>query len=242
MNKWEMHRGDAEDADKADSPVIEGIDIYKSYPFKGGSVPVLKGASLCVKKGEAVAVVGVSGAGKSTLLHLLAALDRPDKGKAILNGHDLGTLSDKELAGIRNKQIGLIFQFHHLLPEFTALENCLMPALISRKSPKAVRERAKELLGQVGLSHRLEHKPTELSCGEQQRVAIARALINNPGIILADEPTGNLDEGTSREIYELLLGLSRESGRSLLIVTHDRNLVKEVNRVVELSNGKTVEL
>lgn len=242
MNEWEMHRRDTEDADKADSPVIEGIDIYKSYPFKGGSLPVLKGASLCVKEGEAVAVVGVSGAGKSTLLHLLAALDRPDKGKAILNGHDLGTLSDKELAEIRNKQIGLIFQFHHLLPEFTALENCLMPALISRKSPKTVRERAKELLDRVGLSHRLEHKPTELSCGEQQRVAIARALINNPGIILADEPTGNLDEGTSREIYELLLGLTRESGHSLLIVTHDRNLVKEVNRVVELSNGKTVEL
>ncbi|MEW5768115.1 MAG: ABC transporter ATP-binding protein [bacterium] len=229
-------------ASSKNQPVVEGIDIYKSYPFKRGSLPVLKGVNIAVKEGEAVAVVGVSGAGKSTLLHLLAALDRPDKGKITLKGHDLGSLSDQQLAEIRNQRIGLIFQFHHLLPEFTAVENCLMPSLIGRRKRTEVRDRAKKLLSQVGLSHRLEHKPGELSCGEQQRVAIARALINNPELILADEPTGNLDEGNSREIYELLLGLTRDGGHSLLIVTHDRELVKEVNRVVELSQGKTVEL
>lgn len=229
-------------ASSKNKPVVEGIDVYKSYPFKGGRLPVLKGVNLAVREGEAVAVVGVSGAGKSTLLHLLAALDRPDKGKITLDGHDLGSLSDQQLAEIRNQRIGLIFQFHHLLPEFTAVENCLMPSLIGREKRTEVRERAKELLSRVGLSHRLEHKPGELSCGEQQRVAIARALINNPELILADEPTGNLDEGNSREIYELLLGLTRDGGHSLLIVTHDRDLVKEVNRVVELSQGKTVEL
>lgn len=202
---------------------------------------VLKGINLSVKKGEMVGVVGASGAGKSTLLHILGTLDRPSDGKIYFEGVDLFSLTGKQLASFRNKRIGFIFQFHHLLPEFSALENVMLPAFIAGADKTDTENKAKELLDEVGLKDRLKHKPGELSGGEQQRVALARALINGPDLVLADEPTGNLDSKTSNSMHELLNRINEERNQTFVIVTHNSNLAKRMERVVHLIDGRVYQ-
>jgi len=202
---------------------------------------VLKGINLSVKKGEMVGVVGASGAGKSTLLHILGTLDRPSEGKIYFEGVDLFSLTDKQLASFRNKRIGFIFQFHHLLPEFSALENVMLPAFIAGADKTDTEDKAKELLDEMGLKDRLKHKPGELSGGEQQRVALARALINGPDLVLADEPTGNLDSKTSNSMHELLNRINEERNQTFVIVTHNSNLAKRMERVVHLIDGRVYQ-
>ncbi len=197
--------------------MVQASDIQKSF----GNLKVLKGVDLSIKKGEIVSIVGPSGAGKTTLLQIIGTLDKPDKGKVMLNDVDISKLSEKELATFRNKHIGFIFQFHQLLPEFTALENVMIPGLIAKKKSKVVEERAKELLAFLQLSDRMEHKPSELSGGEKQRVAVARALMNNPELILADEPSGSLDSKNKEELHKLLFDLRDKFGLTIIIVTHD---------------------
>jgi len=204
---------------------------------KFGEVQVLKGVDLTIQTGEIVSIVGSSGAGKSTLLHILGTLDRPDSGKIWLNDQEIGLLSAKKLAAFRNQQIGFIFQFHHLLPEFDALENVSIPGWIAGTSKKEIKERAIHLLSTLGLSHRMNHKPQELSGGEQQRVAVARALINQPQIVFADEPTGNLDSQNARELHQLFLQLNKETGTSFLIVTHNEELAALCGRTLHMKDG-----
>ncbi|KAF0243053.1 MAG: ABC transporter ATP-binding protein [Sediminibacterium sp.] len=204
---------------------------------KFGEVQVLKGVDLTIQTGEIVSIVGSSGAGKSTLLHILGTLDRPDSGKIWLNDQEIGLLSAKKLAAFRNQQIGFIFQFHHLLPEFDALENVSIPGWIAGTSKTAIKERAHHLLDTLGLSHRMHHKPQELSGGEQQRVAVARALINQPQIVFADEPTGNLDSQNARELHQLFLQLNKETGTSFLIVTHNEELAALCGRTLHMKDG-----
>ena len=204
---------------------------------KFGEVQVLKGVDLTIQTGEIVSIVGSSGAGKSTLLHILGTLDRPDSGKIWLNDQEIGLLSAKKLAAFRNQQIGFIFQFHHLLPEFDALENVSIPGWIAGTSKKEIKERAHHLLATLGLSHRMHHKPQELSGGEQQRVAVARALINQPQIVFADEPTGNLDSQNARELHQLFLQLNKETGTSFLIVTHNEELAALCGRTLHMKDG-----
>lgn len=204
---------------------------------KFGEVQVLKGVDLTIQTGEIVSIVGSSGAGKSTLLHILGTLDRPDSGKIWLNNQEIGLLSAKKLAAFRNQQIGFIFQFHHLLPEFDALENVSIPGWIAGTSKKEIKERAQHLLGTLGLSNRMYHKPQELSGGEQQRVAVARALINQPHIVFADEPTGNLDSQNARELHQLFLQLNKETGTSFLIVTHNEELAALCGRTLHMKDG-----
>jgi lipoprotein-releasing system ATP-binding protein len=201
---------------------------------------VLKGLDIEVREGEIAVIIGPSGSGKSTLLHLLGGLDRPSSGKVIVDDHDLGVLTDDELAAFRNKTLGFIFQFHHLLPEFTALENVAMPALIRGEKLEEARGRAVALLEEVGLSERVEHKPNELSGGEQQRVAVARALMNNPTLVLADEPSGNLDEDNSQKLHQLLSDLAQKMGLSFVIATHNLDLTKRAHRVLQLVDGRLV--
>ncbi len=210
--------------------------IKKSF----GTVEVLKGVDISIKKGEVVCVVGSSGAGKSTLLHILGTLDRPDVGEIILNNQLLTSLKGRQLAAFRNKHIGFIFQFHHLLPEFSALENVCIPGWISGSSQKAVRERAGMLLEQLGLSDRMNNKPQELSGGEQQRVAVARALINKPDIIMADEPTGNLDSENALHLHKLFMQLRDDYQQTFLIVTHNEFLAKMSNRMLTMKDGKII--
>lgn len=213
--------------------------LEKSYPTgAGGSLEVLRGLDFTARPGEVVAVVGESGTGKSTLLHLLGALDRPDRGSVLYRGDDIFRKSDEELAGFRNREIGFIFQFHHLLPEFTALENVAMPALIAHRRFSDVEARARELLRVLGLEARATHRPAELSGGEQQRVAVARALMNAPGLVLADEPTGNLDTRTAERLHEEILRLSREFDHTFVMVTHNLALAGIADRVLRLVNGK----
>ncbi|MFZ2784099.1 MAG: ABC transporter ATP-binding protein [Sediminibacterium sp.] len=207
---------------------------------KFGDVQVLKGVDITIQPGEIVSIVGSSGAGKSTLLHILGTLDRPDTGKIWLNEQEIGALSPKKLAAFRNQQIGFIFQFHHLLPEFDALENVCIPGWIAGTAKKAVKERAEYLLNILGLSGRISHKPQELSGGEQQRVAVARALINQPSIVFADEPTGNLDSKNARELHQLFLQLNRETGTSFLIVTHNEELAALCGRTLHMKDGLMV--
>lgn len=214
--------------------MIEAKDIRKSY----GSLEVLKGVDLHIAAGEVVSIVGRSGAGKSTLLHILGTLDQPDHGELMIGGQSVFQLSPKKLAAFRNEQIGFIFQFHHLLPEFTALENVSIPALIQQGDPKAAQKRAKELLDYLGLKDRLEHKPSQLSGGEQQRVAVARALMNQPAIVFADEPTGNLDSGTSEELHELIFQLRKDFNQSFVIVTHNEDLAHLSDRCLVMEDGK----
>ena len=215
--------------------------LYKSYYDGLTELPVLKGADLEVKKAEIVAVVGASGVGKSTLLHLLGGLDRPSEGTIFYEGADIFALSDPELDRFRNEEIGFVFQFHYLLPEFTALENVAMPGLIARQQASVAHNRAKELLDYVGLGERLEHRPSELSGGERQRVAIARALVNQPRVVLADEPTGNLDQKTSEAVHDLLWTLNDQFNQTFIIVTHNQTLAQRADRLIQLVDGQVYE-
>ncbi|MGE5850726.1 MAG: ABC transporter ATP-binding protein [Candidatus Methylomirabilota bacterium] len=216
-------------------------DVWKSFPRDGERVEVLKGVSLRIAPAELVAVVGPSGVGKSTLLHLLGALERPTSGEILYAETALSTLNDAVLAEFRNRQVGFVFQFHHLLPEFTALENVMLPLLIRRVPMGETRARAQSLLAQVGLAERLHHRPGELSGGEQQRVALARALVGEPTVLLADEPTGNLDSKTGEEVFELLRQINRERHLTSLIVTHNEVLAGRTDRVLRMLDGRMVE-
>lgn len=214
--------------------MIEAKGIFKSF----GQLQVLKGVDLSVKKGEVVSIVGPSGAGKTTLLQILGTLDKPDSGEVMMNGRDIVKLKGDKLAKFRNEEIGFIFQFHQLLPEFTALENVIIPALIGKTNSSKATKRAKELLDFLQLNDRLDHKPSELSGGEKQRVAVARALINNPSIILADEPSGSLDSQNKEELHNLLFQLRDEFGYTEIIVTHDEVLAKLCDRTIQMVDGK----
>ena len=214
--------------------MIEVKDIWKSF----GELEVLKGVHLEVKKGEIVAIIGKSGAGKTTLLQIIGTLDRPTKGEVLIDGTNVFTLGEKELAAFRNRHIGFIFQFHQLLPEFTALENVCIPAMIAREKESDYKPRAEQLLRDLGLGERMNHKPNELSGGEKQRVAAARALMMQPSIILADEPTGSLDEKNKKELSELLLKLRKEYGHTILLVTHDKELASIADRIIEIKDGR----
>ena len=220
--------------------MIFAENIYKYY----GDVEVLKGVNLQIKKGEIVAIVGPSGAGKTTILQILGTLDKPEKKfdfQLTINDISLKKLSDKQLSEFRNKHIGFIFQFHQLLPEFTALENVCIPAFIAKKSKKEAENEAKKILEFLGLSHRLHHKPNELSGGEQQRVAVARALINNPAVILADEPSGNLDSESAKNLHELFFKLRDEFGQTFVLVTHNEELANMTDRKLTIIDGKMTE-
>ncbi len=214
--------------------MIEVKNIHKSF----GDLEVLKGVNLTVQKGEIVAIVGKSGAGKTTLLQIIGTLDQPTQGEVLINGERLMTKGEKELAAFRNKHIGFIFQFHQLLPEFTALENVCIPAMIAREKESEYKARAVQLLTELGLKDRMNHKPNELSGGEKQRVAAARALMMKPDIILADEPTGSLDEKNKKELSDLLLKLRKEYGQTILLVTHDKELASIADRVIEIVDGR----
>ncbi len=205
---------------------------------RSSTLHVLKGIDLNICEGEIVAVIGPSGVGKSTLLHIIGALDRPSEGKVELDGVDIFSYDDLRLAKLRNKTIGFVFQFHHLLPEFTALENVMLPGMIAGDSKNKLLERAQSLLSEVGLQERAHHRPSELSGGEQQRVAVARALINQPRLILADEPSGNLDVHTAESLHQLIWQLSRQHRQTFVIVTHNRELAERSHRVVELYDGQ----
>jgi lipoprotein-releasing system ATP-binding protein len=213
--------------------MLKATNIYKHY----GTLPVLQGVNISVEKGEIVSIVGSSGAGKSTLLHILGTLDKPDKGIITLNDKRIDELSGKKLAAFRNTSIGFVFQFHHLLPEFTALENVCIPGWIAGRKKKEVQEKARELLQTLGLKDRLENKPQQLSGGEQQRVAVARALINNPAIVMADEPTGNLDSAHARELHQLFIDLRNKFNQAFLIVTHNGELAQLSDRILHMKDG-----
>jgi len=219
------------------SALLEASDLHKSYSIGPRTLEVLRGVSIRVAQGEFLALRGASGAGKSTLLHLLGGLDSPNRGSVIFSGTDLASLSSVALSRWRNRRIGFVFQAYHLLPELDALENVCLPARMARVASGAAESRGRELLQRVGLGERLEHKPYELSGGEQQRVAIARALINSPEILLADEPTGNLDSHTGEEIIDLLCALRAESRTTLVIATHDARVAARAPRVLELADG-----
>jgi lipoprotein-releasing system ATP-binding protein len=217
-------------------PMLEATQIKKDY----GSLQVLKGVDLSIKSGEIVSIVGSSGAGKSTLLHILGTLDTATAGQVLLNGERIDKLKGNALAKFRNKNIGFIFQFHHLLPEFTALENVCIPGWIAGKKKKETEKKATELLQILGLAERLQNKPHQLSGGEQQRVAVARALINNPAIIMADEPTGNLDSNNARDLHNLFIELRDKYNQTFLIVTHNEELAAMSDRIVHMKDGKIV--
>lgn len=217
---------------------LELVDIHKSYRMGRNTVDVLKGVNLEIHDGEMATIVGPSGAGKSTLLHVMGALDRPTQGDVKLNMTNIFERSEKELAKFRNETIGFVFQFHHLLSEFTAFENVLMPALIARKKKEEIRDRAAFLLDKVGLSHRLSHKPGQLSGGEQQRVAVARALMNEPGLVLADEPSGNLDRKNAESLHQLMYELCHEQQKTFIIVTHNEELAELADVTVRLTDGQ----
>ena len=217
--------------------MITAKNIQKSY----GALQVLKGVNIDIRTGEIISIVGASGAGKTTLLHILGTLDRANNGTLEINSSLISSLSDKKLAEFRNKNIGFVFQFHHLLPEFTALENVCIPAFINGTSKSQAETRAKELLSFLGLSARMEHKPSELSGGEQQRVAVARALINNPAVVLADEPSGNLDSNTAKELHALFFTLREKFNQTFVIVTHNEELANMADRKLVMRDGNIVE-
>jgi lipoprotein-releasing system ATP-binding protein len=218
--------------------MIEARDLKKSFHLDETEVHVLKGVTLEIKRGEMVAIVGASGVGKTTLLHILGTLDRPTSGTVRFDGDDVFAKDDQTLADFRNRTIGFVFQFHHLLPEFTALENVMMPALIRRQGEKEARAAAEAVLKEVGLAHRLEHRIGELSGGEQQRVAVARALVLQPNVVFADEPTGNLDTHTGEEVFRLMRDLNRAKGVTFVIVTHNEALSNQANRIIRMVDGQ----
>jgi lipoprotein-releasing system ATP-binding protein len=216
--------------------MLNGKNIYKSY----GPVKVLKGVDIDIQKGEVVSIAGPSGSGKSTLLHILGTLDKADTGAVSMNNTALNSLSPKKMAAFRNKHIGFVFQFHHLLPEFTALENVCIPGWLAGRKKNEVKEEAMKLLNMLGLSQRMENKPNQLSGGEQQRVAVARALINKPDIVMADEPTGNLDSANAKELHQLFFDLRKQFNQTFLIVTHNEELATLSDRVLHMKDGKIV--
>ncbi len=221
--------------------ILSATNLWKEYRTgKNITLQVLKGIDLEIRKGEFVVIVGPSGSGKSTLLHVLGGLDRPTSGSVRFFDKELSKLNDEQLALFRNHALGFVFQFHHLLPEFSALENVCMPAFIGGRTMKEARARAEMLLSKVGLSNRLDHMPNELSGGEQQRVAVARALMNNPALVLADEPSGNLDEEHSTKLHQLLMHLCDELGVTFVIATHNNDLTRRAHRVLRLSDGKLI--
>ena len=221
---------------------IRAEQLGKTYAEGKMRTPVFDGLDLDVRTGETVAIIGASGAGKSTLLHLLGGLDTPTSGEVFVAGQKMSELSDAARGQLRNRALGFVYQFHHLLPEFTALENVMLPVLVSGASVDEANQRASALLEQVGLGHRLDHKPGELSGGERQRAAVARALVNRPACVLGDEPTGNLDDRTAGGVFELMLELNRSQKTSLVLVTHDRRLARLLDRVLELHEGKLREV
>jgi lipoprotein-releasing system ATP-binding protein len=224
--------------DQNNKVVIECRGLAKTFTEVGAPVEVLKAIDLQLHAGQQLAVIGASGSGKSTLLHLLGGLDRPSAGSVLIGGRDIVRLSDAECGRVRNEMLGFVYQFHHLLPEFTALENVAMPLLIRGVSLSEARERAAGLLRQVGLEQRLAHKPAELSGGERQRAAVARALVTRPACLLADEPTGNLDQRNAAQIYDMMLELNATQGTAMIIVTHDTNLAQRMDSVARLENGR----
>lgn len=216
--------------------MIKAENIRKKY----GDLEVLKGVSLEISAGAVVSIVGASGAGKSTLLHIIGTLDKADSGDVSINNIETGKLKDKKLSDFRNRAIGFVFQFHHLLPEFTALENVCIPAFIAGKSEAEAQAKAKELLGFLGLADRVDHKPSELSGGEQQRVAVARALVNQPAVVLADEPSGNLDSNSAKELHQLFFDLRDKFNQTFVIVTHNEELANMADRKLEMKDGQMV--
>ncbi len=223
---------------QGDGTVIRAEALAKTYAEGKMRTPVFDGLDLAVQAGETVAIVGASGAGKSTLLHLLGGLDTPTSGEVYVAGQQMSRLSNAARGQLRNRALGFVYQFHHLLPEFTALENVMMPVALAGQDMAVARQRASVLLEQVGLGHRLEHKPGELSGGERQRAAVARALVNRPACVLGDEPTGNLDEKTAQTVFNLMLELNRAHKTSLVLVTHDRRLAARLDRTLELHQGR----
>jgi lipoprotein-releasing system ATP-binding protein len=224
----------------ASPPTLELRDVVRTYQQGGTKLPVLRGLSLTISAGEIVALVGPSGAGKSTLLHLAGLLERPDGGAVYLGGVDCSRMNDSERTAARRSSVGFVYQFHHLLPEFSAVENVALPQMIAGASRRAARARAMELLELVGLRARAEHRPARLSGGEQQRVAILRALANRPKLLLGDEPTGNLDHRTADEVTEVLVGLVRQTGLAALIATHNLDLARRMDRVLSLEDGVVI--
>ncbi|MFD2166068.1 lipoprotein-releasing ABC transporter ATP-binding protein LolD [Thalassotalea euphylliae] len=224
------------------SDVLECIELAKVYGEGDTQTPVLKSLSLSVKRGELLAIVGSSGCGKSTFLHLAGALDEPSSGQVLIQGTDIFSLDDKARARFRNENLGFIYQFHHLMMEFSALENVAMPLLIRGDAPNIAKNAAKEMLEKVGLGHRIEHRPAQLSGGERQRVAIARALVTKPALVLADEPTGNLDFDTAQQIYQLITELNQDLGISFVVVTHDLSLAAKMDRQLRLDHGALAPL
>ena len=220
--------------------MIDVVDLYKSFPMGGRELVVLHNINLHIQRGELIAIVGASGAGKSTLLQILGTLDRPTKGTVSFDGQDLFQFNEQQQANFRNKRVGFVFQFHHLLPEFTALENACLPAMIEHRDLAAVAGEATKLLTEVGLGDRLQHKPGELSGGEQQRVSVARALMQQPDLVLADEPTGNLDTHTGDALFALLRQLNRSRGTTFVIVTHNDKLSAQADRIVSMQDGMIV--
>lgn len=223
-------------------PVLVCENLTRTFTQGSSEIQVLHEVDLNIERGERVAIVGASGAGKSTLLHLLGGLDRPTSGRIAVEGIDLATQTQKELAALRNRAMGFVYQFHHLLPEFSALENVAMPLLIAGVSAHEASTKASEMLGRVGLGHRLDHKPGELSGGERQRTAVARAMVHQPSCLLADEPTGNLDEANSEHVYQLMLELNADLATALVVVTHDHGLADRMDRCLEMSGGQLREL